>query len=89
MQISYIYMFSSIKLPRTAPLVFGILESDDHILSFGQEQIKKLHTIYDYRNICMIAMRGSKIATIYHDIGSRFKHRRTGIDDQSHQLSDL
>jgi hypothetical protein len=84
----YIYMLSSIKLPRTAPLVSGILESDDHDLSFREEHIKKLHTIYDYRNVCMIALRGSKIPTSYHDIGSRVKHRKTGIDDQSHQPSD-
>ena len=30
----------------------------------------------------MIALRGSKMTTIYHDIGSRIKHCRTGIDDQ-------
>ena len=73
------------KLPRTAPLVLGILESDDHNLSFGQQQIKNLHTIYIYGNICMIAMRGSKLTTSYHDIGSRIKHWRTEINDRNHQ----
>ena len=77
------YVLSSIKLSRTAPLVLGILESDNHNLSFGQQQIKKLCTIYIYRNIRMIALRGSKMATSYHDIGSRVEHRRTGIDDQT------
>jgi hypothetical protein len=33
----YIYMLSSIKLPRTVPLV---LESDNRNSSFGQQQIK-------------------------------------------------
>jgi hypothetical protein len=28
-----------------APLVLGILESDNHNSSLGQQQIKKLHTI--------------------------------------------
>ena len=79
--VGHIYTLSSIKLPRTAPLFLGILESDNHNSSSGQRQIKKLHT-YVYRNIRMIALRGSKLATSYHDIGSRFKHRRTGIDDQ-------
>jgi hypothetical protein len=87
--VNQIYIYaSSMELTRTAPLVLGILESDHHNLSFGQQQIKKLHTTYVYRNICMIAMRGSKIATSYHDIGSRFQHRRTAIEDQSHQPSD-
>lgn len=41
--------------------------------------------MYVYRNICMIALRGTnlKMATSYHDIGSRVKHRRTGIDNQT------
>ena len=58
-----------------------MLESNIRNSSFGQLQIKKLHTMYVYRNICMIALRGSKMATSYHDIGSRVKHRRTEIDD--------
>ena len=32
---------------------------------------------------------GSKLATCYHGIGSRVKHRRTGIDDQVHDSGDL
>ena len=63
--------------------MLGILESDKHNSLFGQQQIKRLHTIYVYRNIRMITLRGSKMATSYHDIGSRVKHRRTGIDDQT------
>ena len=80
---NYIYMLSLTKLPHTAlaPLVLGILESDNHNSSFEQQQIKKLHT-YVYRNIRMIALRGSILATSYHDI-CRIKHRRTGIDDQT------
>ena len=67
----------------TAPLVHGVLESNNRNSSFGQQQIKKLHTVYVYRNICMIILRCSKMANTYHDIGSRIKHRRTGIDDQT------
>ena len=37
--VDHIYMLLSLKLPRTAPLVLGILESDDHNLSIGQQQI--------------------------------------------------
>jgi hypothetical protein len=81
---NYIYVLSSIKLTRTAPLVLGgILESDNHNSSFGQQQIKELCTIYIYCNIRIIALRGSKMATSYHDIGSRVKHHKTGIDDQA------
>ena len=80
---NYIHMLSSIKLSHTAPLLLGILESDNHNSSFGQQQIKKLHTIYVYRNIRIIAFMGSKMATSYHGIGSRVKNRRTGIDDQT------
>jgi hypothetical protein len=78
-------MLSSIKLPRTAPLLI----SDNRNSSFGQhvQQIKKLHTTNVYRNIRMIAsawiLVSSKIATIYREIGSRREHRRTGIDDQT------
>ena len=43
----------------------------------------KSHTVYVYRNSCMITLRCSKMANTYHDIGSRIKHRRTGIDDQT------
>jgi hypothetical protein len=37
-----VYVCSSIKLPRTAPLVLGVLGSDNYNSSFGRQQIKKL-----------------------------------------------
>ena len=79
-------MLSSIKLPLTTtslPVALGIPDSDNHNSSYSR--LKKLHTIYDYRNIHMIALRGSKMATTYRNIGCRVKHPRTGIDDQSDQ----
>ena len=73
----------------SAPLLPGVPESDNHNSWFGQQQINKLHAIYVYRNICMIALRGSKVATTYHDIGSRIKHRRTGVDDKTFEYDFL
>ena len=39
--------------------VLGILESDNQNSSIGQQQNKRLDTIYIYHNIGMIALRGS------------------------------
>ena len=82
---------SSITLPRTSPPVVAA-EPDDHSSSSGHSGAIRLHTIYVYRNICMIcmiALMGSKLATSYRGIGSRVKHRGTEMMIRSVMMISL